>query len=154
MQRTTQDKQDGEPAPHDSTPNRPTSYPGWDGPLPRHRATLVLMRDDRVLLVRDRGRETYALPGGGIEDGELPIVAAARELHEETGLEATAIRYLFTYEGKYNDHHMFEVEADGEVVVSGEVDGFTWWDMEDQTPVYPHVRGILGRLNAGKGSDR
>ena len=120
-------------------------YPGWDGTLPRHRATLILRREGRVLLVRDRGRDAYALPGGGIEDGELPIIAAARELMEETGLEATAIRYLFTFEGKYNDHHLYEVEGEGEVVAMGEVDGFTWWDMTDDTPVFPHVRGILDR---------
>ncbi len=125
---------------------RPTSYPGWDGELPRHRATVVLMRDSRVLLVRDRGRLTYALPGGGIEDGELPIAAAVRELYEETGLEADAIRRLFVFEGKYNNHYLYEVEANGEVAIRGEVDGFTWWDMEDDTPVYPHVRGILDRL--------
>ena len=125
---------------------RPTSYPGWDGELPRHRATVIVRRDDRVLVVRDRGRPTYALPGGGIEKGELPIVAAARELYEETGLEASVIRFLFVFEGKYNNHHLYEVEADGEVAVRGEVDGFTWWDMVDDTPVYPHVRGILARL--------
>ena len=121
------------------------SYPGWDGTLPRHRATLMLKRGGRVLLVRDRGRDAYALPGGGIEDGELPIIAAARELMEETGLEATAIRYLFTFGGKYNDHHIYEVEAEGEVSAMGEVDGFIWWDMVDDTPVFPHVRGILDR---------
>ena len=125
---------------------RPTSYPGWDGTLPRHRASVILWRDARILLVRDRGRETFALPGGGIEEGELPIVAAARELREETGLEATAIRYRFTFEGKYNNHHLYEVEAEGEVVVAGEVDGHTWWDTQDETPVYPHVRGILSEL--------
>ncbi len=96
---------------------RPTSYPGWDGELPRHRATVILSRDNRVLLVRDRGRPTFALPGGGIEDGELPISAAARELYEETGLEAAAIRYLFVFEGKYNNHHLYAVEAEGEVAV-------------------------------------
>ena len=125
---------------------RPTSYPGWDGELPRHRATVIVRRANCVLVVRDRGRPTYALPGGGIEKGELPIVAAARELYEETSLEASAIRFLFVFEGKYNNHHLYEVEADGEVAVRGEVDGFAWWDMADDTPVYPHVRGILERL--------
>ena len=136
-----------QPSQSEQTTERPTSYPGWDGELPRHRATVIVRRDDHVLVVRDRGRPTYALPGGGIEDGELPIVAAARELHEETGLEACTIRFLFVFEGKYNNHHLYEVEAEGEVAVRGEVDDFTWWDMADDTPVYPHVRGILERLN-------
>ena len=121
-------------------------YLSRGGTLPRRRATLVMRREGRILLVRDRGRSSYGLPGGGIEDGELSIVAAARELYEETGLEATAIRYLFSFEGKYNTHSVYEVEADGEAAVRGEIDWFIWWDMKDDTPVYPHVRGILARL--------
>ena len=121
-------------------------YLSRGGTLPRRRATLVMRREGRILLVRDRGRSSYGLPGGGIEDGELSIVAAARELYEETGLEATAIRYLFSFEGKYNTHSVYEVEADGEAAVRGEIDWFIWWDMKDDTPVYPHVRGILARI--------
>ena len=120
-------------------------YLSRGGTLLRRRATLVMRREGRVLLVRDRGRSSYGLPGGSIEDGELSIVAAARELYEETGLEATAIRYLFSFAGKYNIHRVYEVEADGEAEVRGEIDWFIWWDMKDDTPVYPHVGGILAR---------
>ena len=125
---------------------RRAEYLSGDGTLPRRRATLIMRREGRILLVRDRGRSSYGLPGGGIEDGELPIVAAARELYEETGLEATTIRYLFSFEGKYNVHRVYEVEADGEPEARGEIDWYIWWDMKDDTPVYPHVRGILARL--------
>ena len=138
--------QDNEDSKSAEAEARPSRYPGWGGELPRLRASVILVRNGRVLLVRDRGRSTYALPGGGIEKDELPIVAAARELHEETSLEADTMRFLFVFEGKYNNHHLYEVEAEGDVVIRGEVDGFTWWDMRDDTPVYPHVRGILERL--------
>ena len=125
---------------------RRAEYPRQDGTLPRQRATLVMRREGRILLVRDRGRSSYGLPGGGVEDGEIAIVAAARELHEETGLEATSIRYMFSFEGKYNVHRVYEVEADGEPEARGEIDWYIWWDMKDDTPVYPHVRGILAEL--------
>ena len=111
--------------------------------MTRNRATAIVTRDEKILLVRDRGRPTYALPGGGIEDDENPESAVVRELSEETTLKAVNVTHLFTFGGKYNDHEVFYVEAVGEVTISVEVEGFTWWDGIDDTPVYPHVRGIL-----------
>ena len=50
----------------------------------RQRATVVLVRNGRVLLVSDE-TGMFLMPGGGIEPGEQPMAAAVRELHEENG---------------------------------------------------------------------
>jgi 8-oxo-dGTP pyrophosphatase MutT (NUDIX family) len=55
---------------------------------------IVLDPEGRVLLFRacDPARPDqwwWATPGGGLDEGETPREAAARELREETGLEVT-----------------------------------------------------------------
>ena len=43
----------------------------------------------------------WALPGGGIEEGETVEIALRREVMEEVGLEITDLRPLFFSEGAY-----------------------------------------------------
>jgi len=79
----------------------------------RQRATVIVERDDALVLVQTR-QGLWLLPGGGVSRGELPIAAAARELHEETGLQATALTFLFTHESETNVHHVFHAVAAGD----------------------------------------
>ncbi|WP_308249949.1 NUDIX hydrolase [Sphaerisporangium fuscum] len=55
-----------------------------DAPLPA--ALAAVWHDDRLLLVFNRFRQGWELPGGRIDPGETPRQAAVRELREETGL--------------------------------------------------------------------
>ncbi|MBU1702225.1 MAG: NUDIX domain-containing protein [Candidatus Eisenbacteria bacterium] len=63
---------------------------------------VALTDDDQLVLVRQYrfGRETFTLeiPGGVVERGEDPAIAAARELREETGYACGAIEPLGWHE--------------------------------------------------------
>ena len=114
----------------------------------RKRATAVVIKDGKVLLVRDKGKQKFSLPGGGIHRGEPTLSAAIRELYEETGLRATkAIRLRdCDYKGSKNEHRVCLIEANGEVRLKHEIDKFVWWDMKQTLPVYPYVRYILSKV--------
>lgn len=64
-------------------------------------AAVLCVDDGKVLLVRQfrylYGKELYEIPAGKLEKGELPEVAAARELKEETGISAELVPFLKMY---------------------------------------------------------
>ncbi|WP_312809925.1 NUDIX hydrolase [Corynebacterium variabile] len=66
-----------------------------------------------VLTVRKRGTELFQFPGGKPEQGESPVDAAVREVHEETGvlLTVASLRPL----GRY---HAPAANEDGHTVVA------------------------------------
>ena len=65
--------------------------------LPKHIAGAGAIFHDtggKVLLVKPSYRDSWEVPGGGLEHGEYPFQAAAREVKEETGLELRPGRLL------------------------------------------------------------
>jgi 8-oxo-dGTP pyrophosphatase MutT (NUDIX family) len=111
-------------------------------------------RGEALLVVRVPDETCFHLPGGGIEPGESPITAVAREPLEETGLIAGKIDFLFeTYEdydgsGPYDGaaHSVFNVEARGNVALVAGLCEFVWADTVAEIPLQDYAQRVLRRL--------
>jgi 8-oxo-dGTP diphosphatase len=131
-------------------------------------AYALVWRDDSVLLTRNSARGphpgTWSLPGGGVDHGEKPAVAAAREVAEESGLTATVGELLGVHDehftgtaphGREEDFHGVHLVfaatvADGEPVVrdpEGTTDAVAWTPVAEieagQVPVSGLVTAAL-----------
>ena len=63
----------------------------------RTRAQCIVCGGDKILMVKHqhhKGKKWWCLPGGGVDPGETPELAALRELHEECCVEGALLREL------------------------------------------------------------
>lgn len=115
---------------------------------------VVLWRGGRLLLVHVRARDCWELPGGGIDPGETPREAAARELREEAGqvIAPADLRFVGFVRTLlpnrsicYGAVYVVELAETAEVQPfepTPEIGGIHWWDPAD--PADPPPPG--GRL--------
>ncbi len=95
---------------------------------------------DELLLVR-RGREPavgeWSVPGGRVEPGELLMEAVARELLEETGLQAVCGPLVGWVERISDDRHFvildFEATVTGDATptAGGDASEARWWPLSE-----------------------
>lgn len=88
----------------------------------RHRGAVIilpLLDDGRIVLIRNTrwvvGQALVELPAGGLEPGEEPIAAAARECAEESGFRPQSVEHLgdfYTSPG-FSDERMYAFVARG-----------------------------------------
>ncbi len=92
----------------------------------KRRATIIFENENGILLTRI-SNEPWLLPGGQAEYNEPRIIAAIRELYEETKLKAIDVQYLFDFESTYYHQKVFLIKADGIPVPSHEVSAFNYY---------------------------
>ena len=112
----------------------------------RNRGTALVFRDSKILLVRDRGKDKFSLPGGGTNHNEPSMAAAIRELYEGLGMSVRKAERIFRcdFDGKLSKHKVSLIETDDEPRLRGkELDQFIWWDMKSKISRYTHVYQIL-----------
>lgn len=137
-------------------------------------AKAVIRSGEQILLARLSGSAVEAgrwtLPGGGVDHGERPAVALAREVFEETGLEATVGDLLGVHDvhftgtapdGRHEDFHAVNLIFSANVpdaavprVVEedGTTDDVSWVSLTEleagRVPVTDVVRFAVGLTSA------
>jgi 8-oxo-dGTP diphosphatase len=106
-------------------------------------ALVAIWCDRHLLLVFDRFRGQWELPGGRIDPGETPLQAAVRELHEESGLHLPALtlagyaRFWLTapprseYAAVYTAHTATRHQ---DFTPDHEISAICWWDTTRPPP--------------------
>ena len=140
--------------------------------LQRVAAYAVIRRAEQVLLTRLSERAAFpgqwALPGGGIDHGERPVKALAREVQEECGVDCEVGDLLDVHDlhfsgvapsGRFEDYHGVHLIFEATVVdgaeprvmeIAGTTDAVAWVALADiesgAVPVLDVVRHALGIL--------
>jgi 8-oxo-dGTP diphosphatase len=97
-------------------------------------SVVIVLQEDRVLLVRRCDVPVWVLPGGGIDPGETPEDAAVREVKEESGLTVRLNRKVAEYtpwRPWTQPTHLFEASrTKGELTESEESDAVAFWPLD------------------------
>lgn len=108
-------------------------------------ALVALWHSGRVLMVFDRYRRSWELPGGSIEPGESPRQAALRELMEESGQQPDAplrfvgyARFVLAPDGRTEHLALYAGSCTGARAFgpTEEIAAVRWWDLVEPLPGY------------------
>jgi 8-oxo-dGTP diphosphatase len=99
---------------------------------PLHFAVVLARARDGVVLVFNRYRRVWELPGGLVDPGESPRASATRELAEEAGCEARGLEWLGiveVHDGRTHFGAVFHCDVDGvpATLENEEISGLARW---------------------------
>jgi 8-oxo-dGTP pyrophosphatase MutT (NUDIX family) len=119
------------------------------------RARLLLQNEDGEILLLQTwpGTGTWSLPGGGVEHGEQPEAAAARELLEETGIDLPAkeMKPCLTFYSQGHQELVYSATAPKSHLPAvppnrWEIRHMAWFSLDSLPKVTPAVRRIVAEV--------
>lgn len=98
---------------------------------------VIVVKDNKILLLKHTYGQGWHLPGGGVDVGESPAMAASRELIEETGIVAKSPLTLFGFyyhfiSGRHDYVGLYVLENfETQGFLSAEVQSIEWFSFDE-----------------------
>jgi ADP-ribose pyrophosphatase YjhB (NUDIX family) len=124
----------------------------------------IILREGQILLVQEHADGLWTVPGGWADPGDTPSTAVEREVREESGYVARAVRLLAVYDRATQGHippHAFSIYklfflckvTGGEPATSAETDAVAFYPFDALPPlslarVTPQQIRRFGRMAA------
>lgn len=98
------------------------SNASWTKTLNKERASGIVIKDNKILLIRRirEDREYWVFPGGNVEENEVPEEALDREMAEELCIDIKDKKLLFKVENAgRKEYHFLISKYEGEPKLGG-----------------------------------
>lgn len=103
--------------------------------------------DQKILITRSKGKNTYYIPGGKREAGETDIQALIREVKEELRVDLLpdSARYIETFEAQAHGKPAgvmvkmtcYSADYTGEITAASEIEEVGWFRYADKAKTAP-----------------
>lgn len=107
-----------------------------------------VLKDGKLLMVKERADGLWSLPGGWIDVNESPAESVIRETKEETGFDVSAVKLLALWDKLKHDHppqwpHIYKAFfycqiTGGEPTKNIEVSDINFFDLANLPPLSIH----------------
>ncbi|USQ14050.1 NUDIX hydrolase [Legionella lytica] len=112
---------------------------------PKLEIRAFVLKENKILLVKERSDGLWTLPGGWTDINESPSEAVIRETREETGFNVSAVRLLALWDEQKHDHphhwpHTYKCFfhcdlISGEATENIEISAIDFFDLNDLPPL-------------------
>lgn len=108
---------------------------------PKSDVRAFIVRDGKILMVKEADEGKWSLPGGWADVGDTPSAAVCREVEEETGLRVKVTKLLGVWDRNLHGHpplpwHVYKLiflceEIGGSLAISHESTDIGFFDIND-----------------------
>lgn len=122
----------------------------------------AVVRDDKILMVRERVDGKWCLPGGWADVGDMPAAAAEREVLEESGFTVKTVKVVGVYDANRDGrplefYHAFKIIflceiVEGEPTISFETTAVDFFNFDNLPQLsssrtnHRHLNDVLAHL--------